>query len=606
MNISVKNTVNVKNFSRSQLGQLDENNLYGAVATITEGNWPENLSGYIFIVCPYHRPNDKHLFSGEGVIIKWDLQAENNQLNVFSKKLVTWDSFWRKFLPIFNISRATFPAVVSILGSSEIANTAIVKLEKVAEDKKVEETRLILTADAGRYWEVDPVSLDTLTPIGYFDQHIISVPLLFFPVLENTAHPFYDKNTQEFFTCELRLKLASGNIFKDLDSSVYIVLWDKQKQLKHWQLKGTKLDGSPHTVIVTEDYIMIPDMPFQMGIAKLLGLQVKPEQTYPKTQIYLVKRQDLQEEEITVPSRLITFDGDSYHFLCNYYPIDNKIHLVAIQHATISLTEAIEKDDIQHFSGQSYPPEYHGIPWMFSFDPGVLRKVVIQDARVISEQALIHPGWFCTSLYTADPREFEQGYGAIYQIYLGYVRELICRRQYIDFRDQTNRILTDDDLPDDDLPSILAKVPLNQDWNQLTQKIATEKKETNTHVSHLGRELLDFYVCPDGYILDSIQFIPQDQGYLFTTVLTPTKVLEAWLFSSDNLQVGPIAKLSLPEDVHFGFTLHSEYFQQVVPSPRPSVSKVNRILSALRSIILVPIEFFLGTPTAILNRKVKK
>ncbi len=118
------------------------------------------------IVCPFHRKNDRHLFSGEGVIIKWDLQGKNNQVNVYSKKLKTWDSFWRKVLPIFNISQATFPAVVSILGCSEIANTAIVKLEKVSENEQLEETRLILTADAGRYWEVDPVSPDTITPIG--------------------------------------------------------------------------------------------------------------------------------------------------------------------------------------------------------------------------------------------------------------------------------------------------------------------------------------------------------------------------------------------------------------------------------------------------------
>ncbi|MFM6899526.1 MAG: carotenoid oxygenase family protein, partial [Microcystis panniformis] len=276
----------VGNFSRSQLGRPDENNLYQAVATITEGHWPENLSGYVFIVCPFHRKNDRHLFSGEGVIIKWDLQGKNNQVNVYSKKLKTWDSFWRKVLPIFNISQATFPAVVSILGSSEIANTAMVKLEKVSEDKQLEETRLILTADAGRYWEVDPVSLETITPIGYFDQHLVSVPLSFFPVLENTAHPFYDKKTQEFITCELKLKLVSGGMLKDLDKSVYIVLWDQKKQLKPWKLQGTILDGSPHSVIVTEDYIMIPDMPFQMGVAKLLGIRIRPEETYPKTQIY--------------------------------------------------------------------------------------------------------------------------------------------------------------------------------------------------------------------------------------------------------------------------------------------------------------------------------
>ncbi len=32
-------------------------------------------------------------------------------------------------------------------------------------------------------------------------------------------------------------------------------------------------------------------------------------------------------------------------------------------------------------------------------------------------------------------------------ILAGYVRELICRRQYMDFRDQSNRILRDAELP---------------------------------------------------------------------------------------------------------------------------------------------------------------
>jgi hypothetical protein len=142
--------------------------------------------------------------------------------------------------------------------------------------------------------------------------------------------------------------------------------------------------------------------------------------------------------------------------------------------------------------------------------------------------------------------------------------------------------------------------------DKLTQQIEQEKRENNTHVSHLGKERLDFYVCPDGYVLNSIQFIPQEQGYIFTTILTPTMVLEAWLFNASKLKDGPIAKLSLPESVHFGFTLHSEYFERVVASPRPSSSQVNRILSALRSITVVPFEFFFRSPAAIRNRGVRK
>lgn len=577
--------VNVKNFSRSILGEFE--------ASVIEGDWPENLSGYVFIVAPYHREKERHLFAGEGVIIKWDLKSNNGKIKVHSKRLKTWDSIWHKILPIYNLSKGFFPAVISPLGVSEIANTAIVNMNG----------RLILTADAGRYWEVDPVTLDTITPIGYFDEHVVSVPLSFFPMVANTAHPLVDPKTKQLITCELKSKPNPGNLFTDMISAVYITTWDGEGTLKHWELEGTVLEGSPHSAIVTEKCILIPDMPFQMGLAMLLGVKIPPLKAYPKTQIYIVDRDDLKPDQETVQSRLVTFGGDSYHFLCNYHHIDGNIHLVGIQQATISLTEALRPDDVKHFSGEKYDKDYYGIPWMFGFDPGVLRKVVIQDTQVISEETFVHPGWFTTTLFTADPREFlaEKGYSALYQVYAGYYQQFICRRQYLSFRDSKNRVLRDDQLPQQDLPSVLAKIPLDQNWQELTEQIKQEQEQNpDTHVCDLGKGLLDFYVYPVGSILNSIQFIPQNQGYLLTTVLTPDS-LEAWLFTADNISNGPIAKLRLPDKVTFGFTLHSDYFEEVTPAPR--TYKVNRLESSLRSIIVVPWEFLFNQRKDIFNRK---
>ena len=630
-------------------GSIPENYVCKDVK-VYEGTLPENLSGHVFIVSPYHRDNDRHLFAGEGVTIRWDIKPQEGKIKVHSKKLDTWDSFWHSIqLPLGELlPKAFFPAKLGFFGVAEIANTAIVNMDG----------RLIMTADAGRYWEVNPENLETITPIGYFDEHIVSVPISLFPMVANTAHPFYDSETEQLITCELKSKLRLGSLFTDMESKVYITLWDgkdKNKQdknhtgIRHWELDQTVLDGSPHTTIVTEELVMIPDMPFQMGVAKLLGLKVSPRPAYPKTQIYLVERERLQDKDqqankATVPSRLVTFAGDSYHFLCNYYhETDGSIKMVAIQQPTISLTEAIEPGDVKHFSGESYsnedkyknclenilegisslfqdkrPNEYYGIPWMFGFDPGVLRKVVIKDAQIIKEQAFIHPGWFSTTLYTADPRELktQAGYSAIYQVYAGYYRDLISRRQYLTFRDHENRYLTDEQLPETDLPSVLAKVSLDDDcnWDELTKKIKAEfeekqKQNPDFPVYRLGEGLLDFYVFDekeeDGtykYVLDSIQFIPQDQGYLFTTVIT-RKGSEAWIFAANNLRRGAIAKMSLPEDINFGFTLHSEYFEKI--SPRESTYNVNRIISALGSLIKVPSEYIFRQPNYVLNRKVK-
>ena len=96
------------------------------------------------------------------------------------------------------------------------------------------------------------------------------------------------------------------------------------------------------------------------------------------------------------------------------------------------MTEAIKLNDVKHFNGDRYTIKYYGIPWMFAFDPGVLRKLIIQDAQLIDQEVFIHPGWFATMLHIADPRELfdPKGYSAIYQIYAGYHQDLICRRQY--------------------------------------------------------------------------------------------------------------------------------------------------------------------------------
>ncbi|MEN9565409.1 MAG: hypothetical protein RLZZ69_605, partial [Cyanobacteriota bacterium] len=294
--------------------------------------------------------------------------------------------------------------------------------------------------------------------------------------------------------------------------------------------------------------------------------------------------------------------------LCDYkHDSNGKINLVAVQQATISVSDAIKPYDVKHFSGDRYTSEYHGIPWMFAFDPGVLRKVVIQNddqsARVVSQEALIHPGWFSTMLHTADPREqFDpKGYSAIYQGYGGYHQDLICRRQYLSFRDHQNRILTDQQLPKQDLPSVLAKVSLAQNWQELTQQIKTEQEQNpDTPVFNLGKELLDFYVCPDEHILDSIQFIPQDRGYIFATILGP-QGSQVWLFAAEHLSQGPIAKLQSPS-ADFGFTLHSDYFEQV--SPRQSDYNVDRWQCTIRSALKVPYEFLTNRPSDILNRKV--
>ena len=542
------------------------------------GDWPENLSGHIFIIGPHHRKLERHLFVGTGEVTRWDLKKADNQIQIHSSRLKTWDSFWQNLLP-WTWRGGFFPASMSLIGIGELANTAILKLKN----------RVFLTADAGRFWEIDPVTLETITPVGYFDEHLITAPGIAFPMIMNTAHSFYDPHVDQVIGCELKARPRISSLFSDMVAQAFITRWDGKSKIHHWQLDGVQLDGGTHTVFVTEKYILIPDMPFQMGLTTILGLKVPPRNPYPKTQLHIVDRDDLKPGVKKVASRLATFPGDSFHFVNNYRHIDGEIRFFAVQLSTTSLTEAIEPGDINHFTGKPFTPDYYGIPWMFSFDPGTMRKVAIKvDCPESQTQAekFVHPGWWATALFTADPREqfTEQGYSAIYQGYLGFPRNLISRRQYLQFRDDTNRLLQDTELPKTDLPSVLACLPHDKNWDELSEKLEVEKRTNpDTPLAHLGEDKLDFYVFEPGEILDGIQFIPEGDGYIFTTILTGN-VYEAWLFEAKDLRKGPIAKVNLPDGVHFGFTLHSEYYPYLDQS-RPDY-KINRLWSLLRNMTL--------------------
>ena len=148
----------------------------------------------------------------------------------------------------------------------------------------------------------------------------------------------------------------------------------------------------------------------------------------------------------------------------------------------------------------------------------------------------------------------------------------------------------------------MARVPLDRDWQELTEGIELEREQNpDTPLYDLGKELLDFYVCPEGYIFDSVQFVPNREGFIFTTVIGD-RGSQVWLFAANCLKQGPVAKLSLPETVDFGFTLHSEYFAKV--TPRKSHYNVDRFRGAVRSAIKVPYEFFTNRSSGLLNRKV--
>ena len=72
-----------------------------------------------------------------------------------------------------------------------------------------EQERLLITYDAGRQYEIDPESLELVTPVGSNQEWRpeVKVNFPFAPVL-STAHPAFDARQSEMFTINYGRSIA--------------------------------------------------------------------------------------------------------------------------------------------------------------------------------------------------------------------------------------------------------------------------------------------------------------------------------------------------------------------------------------------------------------
>ncbi len=83
------------------------------------------------------------------------------------------------------------------LGSRNMLNTAVTPFRFAGDPAP----RLLACYDAGRPWEIDPATIQIITPIGANSEWTPSTPewLFPFPIVQSTAHPSFDPQTQELF-----------------------------------------------------------------------------------------------------------------------------------------------------------------------------------------------------------------------------------------------------------------------------------------------------------------------------------------------------------------------------------------------------------------------
>ena len=309
---------------------------------------PDGLSGHYFTISAVgdvasgglpRRPTESTtIFNGDGYVIRLDLKdraAPRLSAKVLGVPSLLADEITQaesrySLLRFRNFGVSRFSP---LLGMRNTVNTAFVPIAPDLEGRW-KHARLLVAIDAGRPWEIDPVTLDPVTPVGRNDEWKGDGSLgLPFPTVFATAHPIWDPKTNEGFMVNfgkgmlempdtmpvmhevhaaqkevrsrtravletvglkrvVRLRDRIGNRLKSdaatvstalsgsgnmLSTFFYLLRWDGLGDLQRWNLVDratgvpVKVINSLHQVQVSESHIVVMDTGYQVGLNSLIS-----------------------------------------------------------------------------------------------------------------------------------------------------------------------------------------------------------------------------------------------------------------------------------------------------------------------------------------------
>ena len=142
-----------------------------------QGTWPADLDGDVFIVGPDRMQPGGHWFTGQGLLCRIRCRPEGEALRVDFRRVRTPLDRIRESAP--ELFRCHGVLEVSPFGFSNFGNTNVQWLDD----------RLFLGYDAGRPLEVDPETLDLVTPVGANAEWFAGLAGSVEPLVSVAAHP---------------------------------------------------------------------------------------------------------------------------------------------------------------------------------------------------------------------------------------------------------------------------------------------------------------------------------------------------------------------------------------------------------------------------------
>ncbi len=515
-----------------------------------QGKLPTDIAGHAFIVSALPQGDGSPVTNGDGMLYRCDFGSGPSGVQLKTRIAKT---------PCYYADQATKGTALGFknsgilrrsdrLGVRNQVNTAFTCMG----------SRLLVTFDGGRPYEVDTETLELVTPVGKTSEWttVVSPPasnllkLVFMPYLSG-AHPFYDDYTGELFLANYQPAVPL------LPSKTFLLRWDGEGELEKFKVqvqgKDVKIAQSMHQLAATRDHIILVDTAFRIELEQIIFTESLQRELWDTT-LYLIRRADLKKGQTTVEARKVLIPREIAHFVADYDDSSGQIILHLTHSAAWATSEWLRKSDKEVHSGQAMRKDLQGMLVMASDMTPMARYALDAATGEIKEATLLYDEQLTWSvnLYTHQGSTVDR-FENMYWTSVGFHPELLPKRIYDLETSYKYRKVPTKDLPFAEAkPASLFRVNARQ----------------------LDKQNLDAYIFPRGRVVSSPIFVPaagsksSDGGYVVVSVVSDDKSLvrssgdELWIFDARSLADGPVCRLGHPL-LSFGYSLHTAWLPEV-------------------------------------------
>lgn len=483
--------------------------------TVVQGEWPDDVEGAVFVVGPDKRRAGGHWFAAPGILCRIDGRADpSGRIVVRQRRLRTRLLRIREKAPWLFANLAF--AELSPFGVTNLANTNVEPIED----------RLFVGYDAGRPVEVDPATLDTITPVGSNKEWFQAMPGLLEPMVAVAAHP-------AACPAERTLYFLNSTPVPGPDGPVaHLARWRLDGPVERWPLTGLEPFESIHDIKSSHDHLVFSDLPFAVG-PEVVGIGERTRPNDDVTHLSIVAKADLDRRPpgAPVPVVSVTLPMPTGHISVDEDEADGLLTVYCEHIPLADLMIKLEAGALAHGDAPPIPAEYEGLVSL-GVQPGVVGRYRIDPATgEVMESSLAWDDDFWGAVLSTRDRSSAAARRTNRNLWfagMGFDPELVTEEWWRLYGEaDLNCLVHPKDLPTEVVPASLVRFDLD------------------------AMRIVDRWTYRDGAFPSPPQFVPRtgatepDDGYVMVMVHQDGDK-EIQLFDAADLAAGPLARATAP------------------------------------------------------------